>query len=107
MKSVVVAIATILAVAYPAVSNGQTIEERNLPLQLIDDVDVASLDQGVVTQLHVVPGDRVQVGDLLLELDRDLHEGEANLKDMAWRVAVSEADNDVSLRFSKKTLMLN
>jgi RND family efflux transporter MFP subunit len=90
-----------------SVSHGQTVEERNLPLQLIDDVEVASLDSGVVQQLHVVPGDFVKAGDLLVELDRDLHEGQTHVKNMAWRAAAIEANNDVNLRYSQKTLLLN
>lgn len=86
---------------------GQAIVIRNLPLQLIDDVEVASLDTGVVTDLHVRPGDYVANGAVLLELDRDLHLAEAAVKNMACLVADAEAGNDVNLRFSQKTLMLN
>jgi len=57
--------------------------------------------------LHVQAGDRVVEGALLLELDRDLHEGEAAVKKMACLVADTEAGNDVNLRYSEKTLMLN
>jgi RND family efflux transporter MFP subunit len=85
----------------------QDIELRNVPLQLIDDLEVASLDSGVVTALHVRVGDPVTKDMLLLELDRDLHEGEAAVKQMAFLAAEAEASNDVSIRYSTKTLMLN
>lgn len=88
-------------------ARGQEFEIRNLPLQLIEDVDVASLDSGIVNRVHVKPGDRVTRGTLLLELDRELHQGEADVKKMACLVAEAEASNDVNLRYSQKTLLLN
>jgi RND family efflux transporter MFP subunit len=108
MKTVFfVALSFFLVVVNQRETWGQGIEVRNLPLQLIDDVEVASLDTGVVTKLHVQTGDYVAEGTVLLELDRDLHEGEAAVKKMACLVADAEAGNDVNLRFSEKTLMLN
>jgi RND family efflux transporter MFP subunit len=103
----IVAIAFLPLIAGQRGAFGQEIEIRNLPLQLIDDVEVASLDTGVVTTVHVQVGDFVAEGTELLELDRDLHEGEAAVKKMACLVADAEAGNDVNLRFSQKTLMLN
>ncbi|HBJ35579.1 MAG TPA: hypothetical protein DDZ51_12695 [Planctomycetaceae bacterium] len=107
MKTLLIAAVALLLVVDRRGACGQEIEVRNLPLQLIDDVEVASVDTGVVTQLHVQAGDRVVEGALLLELDRDLHEGEAAVKKMACLVADTEAGNDVNLRYSEKTLMLN
>jgi len=107
MKTLLIAAVAFLLVVDRREACGQGIEVRNLPLQLIDDVEVASLDTGVVTQLHVQAGDRVDEGAVLLELDRDLHEGEAAVKKMACLVADAEAGNDVNLRYSEKTLMLN
>lgn len=86
---------------------GQSIEKSNIPLQLIDDVEVASLDEGVVAKLQVVPGMLVKKGDVLLELDRELQTGQANVKNMAWRVANAEANNNVNVRYSQKNLFVN
>ncbi len=100
-------VASVISVAAHSVSKGQMIEEQNLPLQLIDDVEVASLDAGVVTEIRVAPGTQVKHGDSLLELDRDLHQGRTNVRALAWKVAEAEASNDVNIRFSEKTLMVN
>lgn len=102
-----IAFSTILAFLAPLVATGQVIEKNHLPLQLIDDVSVASLETGVVTKLQVTPGDLVEQGDVLLELDHDLHEGQANVKHMALRVAEAEAKNDIDVRYSEKTLKVN
>jgi multidrug efflux pump subunit AcrA (membrane-fusion protein) len=108
MKTVlVIALALWTLVANRSETWGQEIEIRNLPLQLIDDVKVASLDTGVVTKLHVQTGDYVAEGAVLMELDRELHEGESAIKKMTCLIADAEAGNDVNLRFSEKTLMLN
>ncbi len=108
MKTVlVVALALLTLVANRGKTWGQEIEIRNLPLQLIADVEVASLDTGVVTKLHVQTGDYVAEGAVLMELDRALHEGESAVKKMSCLIADAEAGNDVNLRFSEKTLMLN
>jgi len=108
MKTVlVVALALLTLVANRGKTWGQEIEIRNLPLQLIADVELASLDTGVVTKLHVQTGDYVAEGAVLMELDRALHEGESAVKKMSCLIADAEAGNDVNLRFSEKTLMLN
>lgn len=108
MKTLLIlAIFFLLPVVDRRETDGQGIEVRNLPLQLINDVEVASLETGVVTKLHVQTGDYVADGGVLLELDRDLHEGEAAVKKMAYLVADAEAGNDVNLQFFEKTLMLN
>lgn len=107
MKTLFILALTVLLIIDRRETCGQGIEIRNLPLQLIDDVEVASLDIGVVTKLLVGIGDYVANGTVLLELDRDLHEGEANVRKMACLVTDAEAGNDVKLRFSEKTLMLN
>lgn len=103
----VIAFTAVVSFVAPLVSTAQIIEKNNLPLQLIDDVSVASLDTGVVRKLQVVPGDAVVRGEVLLELDHDRHEGNANVKHMAWRVAEAEAKNDVDVRYSEKTLKVN
>ncbi|MFK7738387.1 MAG: efflux RND transporter periplasmic adaptor subunit [Pirellulaceae bacterium] len=108
MKNIlVVTIASVFYCVAPHLSLAQTIEAQNLPLQLIDDVEVASLDAGVVTSVRAIPGTYVGVGDVLLELDSDLHEGKADVRNMAWRAAEAEANNDVNIRYSQKTLLLN
>jgi pyruvate/2-oxoglutarate dehydrogenase complex dihydrolipoamide acyltransferase (E2) component len=61
-------------------------------LQLIDDVEVASLDTGVVTKLHVHTGDYVAEGALCCwNSIASYHEGEAAVKKMACLVADAEA----------------
>ncbi|MEO1616241.1 MAG: efflux RND transporter periplasmic adaptor subunit [Planctomycetota bacterium] len=104
---IAITVATVISLVAPVPVNGQSIEERNVPLQLIDDVEVASLDAGVVTNVHVVPGTYVGSGDVLLQLDTDLHLGKAKTRDLAWQVARAEASNDVNVRYSQKTLLVN
>lgn len=85
----------------------ETISYSNAQVTLIDNVDVASLDPGVVQSLTVSPGDSVKAGELLLTLDSDLHESEAQASDLAWQIAIEESKSDVDLRLSQKSLAVS
>ena len=86
---------------------GQSISYDKAILVPVEDVKVASLDPGVVDQLNVQPGDHVQVGDVLMQLDRDIYAAEAAVGKTSLAVAVEEARNDVNFRFSEMTRALN
>ncbi|MEL7498508.1 MAG: HlyD family efflux transporter periplasmic adaptor subunit [Planctomycetota bacterium] len=101
----VIPIACLMLLIKPVTAQSVSIE--NVPLQLIDDVQIASLDPGVVTKLNIQPGDRVEAESILLELDSDIYAAEAGANRMNLRIAQQEATNDVNLRFSQKTLALN
>lgn len=88
-------------------SHGQDLEIARLPLQLIDDVKIATLDPGLVKNISVRIGDRVKQGDLLLELDSDIFEADVAAQEANYLVALADAESDVQIRFSEKSLALN
>lgn len=91
----------------PAFSQAQSISYDKAVLKLVDNVKVASLDPGVVQALRVKPGDQIEKGQILVMLDSDIYESEANANRFSWLVAAQEAKNDVNLRFAEKSLALN
>ncbi len=80
---------------------------RKAILELIDEVDVATLDPGVVEKVNVKPGDQVNRGDVLIQLDRDRQRAELESAELAVQIADREFQNDVNIRFSEKTAALN
>lgn len=88
-------------------SVAQEVQVTKLPLQLIDDVKVASLDPGIVKRVAVKQGDIVKQGDLLLQLDSDLFEAEVSAQEANCLVASADARSDIHIRFSEKSLALN
>lgn len=88
-------------------SSAQALRFEQLAVQLIDDVEVASLEAGVVQSLRIKAGDQVKKGDPLLLLDDDVFHAEVEAKKMSLLVAETESGNDVNLRYSRKTLAMN
>ena len=95
------------AVSIATAAPQETISYPNAQVTLIDNVQVASLDSGVVQEIAVSPGDIVSADDLLLVLDSDLHESEAEASDLAWKIAIEESKSDVDLRLSQKSLAVS
>lgn len=85
----------------------ETIEYKNSQLTLIDNVNVASLDPGNVERVLVQPGQEVTQGQLLVALDRDIYEVEARTADFQAKIAAKESENDVDLRFARKSIEVN
>ena len=97
----------VTAVSVATAMPQETISYPNSQVTLIDNVQVASLDQGVVQSIAVSPGDIVAAGDLLVTLDSDLHASEAEASDLAWKIALEESKSDVDLRLSQKSLAVS
>ena len=95
------------AVSVSAAKLQETISYPNAQVTLIDNVKVASLDPGVVQSIEVSPGDIVAADDLLLTLDSDLHESEAEASEVALEIALEESKSDVDLRLSQKSLAVS
>jgi len=85
----------------------KTISYANAQLTLINNVEVASLDPGVVQKIDVSPGDVVVKNDPLVTLDSDLFEAEVAVDNLAWKIATEQAGSDVNLRLSRKSLAVS
>jgi len=100
-------ITTVLAVLLLTVCSPleaqETISYSNAQLTLINNVNVASLDPGVVKELFVQPGDTVAKGATLLTLNKERFAAQANADNLNWQIAVQEAKSDIDLRFARKS----
>jgi RND family efflux transporter MFP subunit len=85
----------------------QQVSYANAQLTLIDDVEVATLDPGVVLAVGIKPGDTVSEGQLLVQLDAALFEAEAKAAELNWIIAKAEHKNDVNIRLAKKSTEVN
>ncbi len=88
-------------------SHAQETMVSQLPLQLIDDVEIASLDPGIVQRVVVKHGDIVQQGDPLLKLDSELFESAVAAQEANLLVALADAESDIHVRYREKSLALS
>jgi RND family efflux transporter MFP subunit len=87
----------------------QAIPETKIPVQsvvisLIDDVELAFDDAGIVQHIRISPGNLVQKGDLLGVLDVTDAELEVRRVRAELEMAKLKADNDLSIQLSIKAL---
>jgi len=100
-------IALLLTQSVSLAAPQETISYPTSQLTLIDNVKVASLDPGVVQKIDVSPGDVVSKDDPLVTLDSELFEAEVAADDLAWKIASEQAESDVNLRLSCKSLAVS
>ena len=78
----------------------RTVRVDSAQLQLVVDVDVSGRDAGIVKTIFFKEGDKVQRGDILVELDGELEDSNVRSAKSELGVAMEEADNDVDLRYA-------
>ena len=94
----------VLAGIVPAAADELAVE--SVVLRLMDERELAASDAGLLLQLLVSEGDRVQKGDLLARIDDTDAKIAFESAKLELQVAEAEADNDVSIRFSKKAMQV-
>ena len=80
---------------------------ENAKLVLINNVSISAQDSGVVTELNVAEGDSVALGDVIIELDRELHEAQLATAVQRRIKACIECQNDIDVRFAEKSTAVN
>ena len=80
---------------------------ENAKLVLINNVSISARDSGVVTELNVAEGDSVVLGDVIVELDRELHEAQLATAVQRRLKACIECQNDIDVRFAEKSAAVN
>ncbi len=95
-----------LFLACSSLAGQETISYSNAQLTLIDNINVASLDPGVVEEIAVKPGDVVAKDELLVKLNSELFAAQANADEVTWKIAVQQSESDVDFRFSQKSFAL-
>ncbi|MEM6472880.1 MAG: biotin/lipoyl-binding protein, partial [Planctomycetota bacterium] len=82
------------------------ISVRNAQTSLIQNTFVASPIAGTVVSIEVQEGQRINDGTVLVRLKQDLAEKELSAARASLEAARLESDNDVNLRFAKRSLQV-
>lgn len=80
---------------------------ENAQLTLIDNVRIATRDAGIIEKLNAKEGDEVQSGQVLLQLDKAMHEAERSAALAEVEIAKKESENDIDLRYAEKSAEVN
>ncbi len=81
-----------------------SIEVESVVLRLLEEAEVPAQESGVVTSVAVREGQRVKQGELLTQIDDQVPRLAANSAKAEFEIARAKAENDVQLRFAKKSL---
>jgi len=73
-------------------------------ISTIHSADVPARETGVLTNVAVREGDRVQQGDLLVKLDPEEAELEVDRAEMEHQIAVEEYENGLRAQFAEKAV---
>ncbi|MCI0331616.1 MAG: efflux RND transporter periplasmic adaptor subunit [Planctomycetes bacterium] len=104
LLAAVVAAASENRAAGSAASANATIEVESVVLRLLEEAEVPAQESGVVTSVAVREGQRVKQGELLAQIDDQVPRLAANAAKAEFEIARAKAENDVQLRFAKKSL---
>lgn len=96
------ALLVLLLAASPAAAG--TLQAESVLITLIEQVDVPAREAGVLTELHVTAGTRVEEGEELARIDDAAARLAVDKARRELQVARLEADNDIDIRFARKSL---
>lgn len=71
-------------------------------LEAADDVEAPALEAGLLAEIVVRPGDRVEKGDLLARLDDEAAQAEVDRARADYDIAAEAAGSDVAVRIAQK-----
>lgn len=91
----------------PSLNGDAIISDIDAQLELIDDVEVASRDSGKVTRVLAKPNEEVASGQPIVSLDQEFFQAEADSARKELNIAKKESDNDIDLRYARKSAEVN
>ena len=97
---IVFAFALVPCVAQESNDN-DTIKINSAQLQLIVNVEIAAREAGVIEKISAKEGNRVEEGEVLLQLDRDRAKANSITAKSEFEIAKAESENDIDLKFAK------
>ena len=99
---IVFAFALVPCVAQESNDNdNDTIKINSAQLQLIVNVEIAAREAGVIEKISAKEGNRVEEGEVLLQLDRDRAKANSITAKSEFEIAKAESENDIDLKFAK------
>jgi macrolide-specific efflux system membrane fusion protein len=95
---------TLMLLSVATVSAADDVQVSSVLIKLMEQVEVPAREAGVLTELHVREGDMVSLGAPLAQIE----DGEAQLDkrraELELVAARKQADNDVKVRYARKSL---
>jgi macrolide-specific efflux system membrane fusion protein len=85
-------------------STAAPIEVESVVLRLLEEAEVPAQESGMVTGVAVREGQRVKQGQLLTQIDDQVPRLAADSTKAQYEIARAKAENDVRIRFTKKSL---
>ncbi len=101
LRIVLVVVAT--AITAPLAATGEPLTASVL-LRAIHEIDVPAREAGVLADVPAREGRRVSEGELLAQIQDSLARVELGRATFEWEMASKVAENDVSVRFARKSL---
>jgi macrolide-specific efflux system membrane fusion protein len=86
------------------VGGGERIAIADAQVSLIQNTFIATPIAGLVAEVSVAEGDRVEAGSRLVQLDAQQTQTELEAAQAAYEAARLQSDNDVDARYAKRTL---
>jgi macrolide-specific efflux system membrane fusion protein len=90
--------------AAPAGEPAAPLVAESVVLRLIEEAEIPAQEAGVLTEVAVREGQRVQRGALLAQIDDQVPRLSAEATQAQYEIARAKATNDVRIRFAKKAL---
>ena len=76
-------------------------------VRLVDDVEVANIDPGIVVEVLVKRGDKVKKGQPLVRLNSDIYETELTAAEIELKIADLESESSIDLLYAEKSAEVN
>ncbi|HVX12210.1 MAG TPA: HlyD family efflux transporter periplasmic adaptor subunit [Pirellulales bacterium] len=74
----------------------------NTLVTLIDEIDIAAQEAGIITDLTVQEGSEVRANDKIAQISDSKAQAAKKVAQAEHEVALAEAENDISVRYAKK-----
>lgn len=92
----------ILAAILGEPESSHEIETKSVAIALIDDIEIAAQEAGLLRQSNLREGQEIQMGELLAELDSSEAEMQLRLLERELEIAVAESRNRVRVEVARK-----
>jgi multidrug resistance efflux pump len=84
-----------------APEDGQSLTVTDCVVRLIDEAQVPAREAGVIRSITVVEGDKVEVGELLAQLDDQDAQAKLQIAEFEYRASEAQATNDVKVKLAR------
>lgn len=105
-RAVLACVATLFPIVEPTFAKAPPLEARSVLLKLIDQVDVPARQAGILANVEVREGDRVESGQLLAGLEDDDAQLARQQAELELEIARIKAQDESPIRSAEQSLTL-